>query len=264
MKQWWVLFKKEWLELLRSYKIFWLPIVFILLGLSQPIVLYYLSDILQMYGDLPAESVISIPNQSSVEVLSATISGQFDQIGLLILVLGLMGMVAAERNSGIMSLILVRPVSYSHYITSKWAAACFITVISLFLGYTGATYYTTILFGKVAIFECITSFLLFALWFVFVATLTLFFSTLFKNTSIVAALSMVILIALKFLTSFIPKWMYWSPARLVEHGIYILQTGSVGEYFIINIVSAVLIIIIILAVTVFYLKQVVLQKSEAS
>ncbi|WP_025027803.1 ABC transporter permease [Caldalkalibacillus mannanilyticus] len=262
MKQWLVLFKKECLEYIRNYKILWLPLVFVLLGFSQPITLYYLPDILQKYGDLPQESVILIPNQSSVEVLAATVSGQFDQIGILVLVLGFMGMVVTERNNGIMSLTLLRPIPYSYYITAKWAATTSLTILSLFIGYLGATYYTTILFGEVNTFTIITSFVLFILWFIFVITLTLLFSTLFKNISVVAAISMVTIITLKLITSLIPNWMHWSPARLVEHGVYFLKTGNAGEYLFLNIASVMLLIVITLVLNVICLKKVVLPRME--
>jgi len=37
-----ILLKKEWLEMLRSYRIVWLPLLFILLGISDPLTNYYM------------------------------------------------------------------------------------------------------------------------------------------------------------------------------------------------------------------------------
>ena len=37
-----VLMKKEYVQMLRDFKVIWLPIVFIFLGATQPIVTYYL------------------------------------------------------------------------------------------------------------------------------------------------------------------------------------------------------------------------------
>ena len=45
-----VLIKKEYVQMLRDFKIIWLPIVFIFLGATQPIVTHYLPSILEALG----------------------------------------------------------------------------------------------------------------------------------------------------------------------------------------------------------------------
>lgn len=45
-----VLIKKECVQMLRDFKIIWLPIVFIFLGATQPIVTHYLPSILEALG----------------------------------------------------------------------------------------------------------------------------------------------------------------------------------------------------------------------
>lgn len=47
MRSFWTLYSKEMLETLRSYKLVWIPIVFIILGIMQPLVTYYMRDILE-------------------------------------------------------------------------------------------------------------------------------------------------------------------------------------------------------------------------
>ena len=53
--------KKEISQMTREYKIIWLPIVFILLGLTQPIMMYYLPVILQSVGGV--EGIIIDPTK---------------------------------------------------------------------------------------------------------------------------------------------------------------------------------------------------------
>lgn len=45
-----ILIKKECVQMLRDFKIIWLPIVFIFLGATQPIVTHYLPSILGALG----------------------------------------------------------------------------------------------------------------------------------------------------------------------------------------------------------------------
>lgn len=45
-----VLAKKEFVQMVREFKVIWLPLVFIFLGLTQPVVSYYLPSILKALG----------------------------------------------------------------------------------------------------------------------------------------------------------------------------------------------------------------------
>lgn len=53
MRSAWVLYRREMLEMARSYKLIWIPVVFILLGIMQPLTTYYLPEILKASGDVP-------------------------------------------------------------------------------------------------------------------------------------------------------------------------------------------------------------------
>ncbi|CAM5220807.1 ABC-2 type transport system permease protein OS=Ureibacillus acetophenoni OX=614649 GN=SAMN05877842_11045 PE=4 SV=1 [Ureibacillus acetophenoni] len=144
MKKWFVLHRKEWLEMTRNYKVIWIPLVFVLFGLMQPITSYYMPEILKNASNLPEGSIIQIPTPSSGEVLAQTL-GQFNQIGVLVLVLAFMGIVSSERKSGMLKAILVKPVSFSSYITAKWMSAVLLSFGAIFLGMIASWYYTVLL-----------------------------------------------------------------------------------------------------------------------
>lgn len=55
MRSAWVLYRKEMLEMTRSYKLIWIPVVFIILGIMQPLTTYYLPEILKASGDVPQD-----------------------------------------------------------------------------------------------------------------------------------------------------------------------------------------------------------------
>ena len=54
-----VLFQKEWRENVRNFKILWIPLVFILFGISEPLTNYYLSQILNAVGNMPEGTCFS-------------------------------------------------------------------------------------------------------------------------------------------------------------------------------------------------------------
>ncbi len=62
MNRFTVLMKKEWLDAKRSYKILWLPVVFIFLGMLQPLSSFYLPEILKVASGLPDGMAITLPS----------------------------------------------------------------------------------------------------------------------------------------------------------------------------------------------------------
>ncbi|QKG84717.1 ABC transporter permease subunit [Kroppenstedtia pulmonis] len=259
MKLWWVMFRKEWKEMMKSYKLLWMPVAFALLGMIQPLTSYYMSDILRYFGDLPEGTTFDIPMPTASEVMVSTLSGQFNQVGMLILVMASMGLVASERSAGIASMLLVKPISYASYVTSKWAGGLALTWLSFGLGYLSCWYYTTLLFGDLPTAASIQAFLLYGLWLSFICTVTTAFSTLLKNSGAVAAVSLLIVIAVAGGTSILPGWMSWSPARHLDHSISVLTEGTVGSHFLLSLVSTagVMIALMALAILMFRRKELV-------
>lgn len=256
MSQWFVLFKKEWVEMSRNFKLLWMPLVFILLGIMQPVTSYYLPQILEAAGELPEGAVMEIPVPSSPEVLVGTL-GQYSQIGVLVLALGFMGIIAGERSSGVVGMILVKPVSFTSYITAKWLSAVLLTGISFFLGMIASWYYTNLLIGDIAFSTLLNGSLVYFVWLAFLVTVTVLFSSFLKSSGIVAFVTIVSALLLSAITSLLSKWMTWSPANLSSHSYSIFMTDSVGDHFALALtVSLALVIgLLLLASQIFSKKE---------
>lgn len=216
MKTVWVLFRKEMLELTRNYKMIWMPIVFILFGLTEPLTAFYLPDIIHSVGDLPEGTVISIPTPSSEEVLLSTIS-QFSTFGVLIIVLGFMGMIAGERKSGNAVMVLVKPVSYAAYIYSKWMAAFVLVWVSYGLGMISSWYYIHVLFNGIGITAIVQGFLVYGLWLTFILTMVVFFSSLVKTSGLAGFVTIGITLLLTVVSGYMTKTLKWSPGQLSNY-----------------------------------------------
>jgi ABC-2 type transport system permease protein len=256
MSQWLILFKKEWLEMSRNFKLLWMPLVFILLGIMQPVTSYYLPQILKAAGELPEGAVFDIPMPSSAEVLVGTL-GQYSQIGVLVLALGFMGIIAGERSSGVAGMILVKPVSFTSYITAKWLSAVILTGISFFLGMLASWYYTKLLIGDIAFSTLLNGSLVYFVWLAFLITVTVLFSSFLKSSGIVAFVTIIIAILLSAITSLLSKWMTWSPANLSGHSYSIFMTESAGDHFtlVLTVSLALIIGLLILATQLFSRKE---------
>lgn len=254
MTQWMVLYRKELKEMVRNYKFLWIPIVFILLGVMQPVSAYYLPEILDKFGNLPEGTILEMPTPTGAAVLIDVLSN-YGTLGVLILVLGAMGIVSAERQSGVASIVMVKPVPYSSYILSKWAGLLTITFISLFIGYLASWYYTSLLIETVAFDRILQSVLIYSIWLVFVVTLTLYFSTIMKGTGSVAFITIFVVFAISTVTSILSKYMKWSPATMTEYAAEGLLSAELNSSFLLAFITTIFIIIMVLILSIQIFKR---------
>ncbi|MHA0858439.1 ABC transporter permease [Paenibacillus sp. CMAA1364] len=212
MKGIWLLYQKEMLEMSRSFRLLWIPIVFAILGIMQPIVSLYMPEIMKMSGGVPPEMFSLYVVPSSAEVMIQVLS-QYSSLGILILVLAGMNSVSGERYGGTAELLMVRPISYVAIIISKWLAQCTQVLLAFGLGYATAFLYTYQMIGSLSWSSSLLSFGLYGLWLVLAVTLTLLFSTLLRGAA-AAFVTLSILACLSLLYGVLPSWFTWSPARL--------------------------------------------------
>lgn len=248
MSQWKTLFQKELVEMWRNFKWIWVPITFILLGVKEPLSSYYLPQIIDSLGGLPKGAVIKIPTPSSAEVLVQGLS-QYTTIGVLIIVLTTMGILAGERKSGVAAMILVKPVSYSSFVTAKWAGSLLLMLSSFLVGYFSTWYYTGILFEWIPIADFFQSFFYYGLWFTLVLTLVIFFSASLLNPGMAAFLSLAVVIVVSLISSSFSNWLKWSPVQLIDYANKLLVTGDLSEDILPTVLIALICIVILLIIS---------------
>lgn len=254
MTQWTVLYRKEMMEMVRNYKILWIPIVFILLGVMQPVSAYYMPEILDTFGGLPEGTILEMPTPTGAEVLMQVLSN-YGMLGVLILVLSAMGVVSSERQSGVAGMVMIKPVPYSSYILSKWAGLITITLISLFIGYLASWYYTSLLIETVAFDRTLQSAVIYSIWLVFVITLTLFFSTLMKGNGSITFITILVVFAFSTITTILEKYMKWSPATMTKHSGQVLLSRELATNFWLAFIITMAIIIVLLLSSIQIFKQ---------
>ena len=224
MQQFKALFLKEWRESVRSFKLLWIPLVFILLGISDPIMNYFMEDILKAVGNMPEGFMMTLPEFQPADLLMAS-TGQFQSIGLLVLIAAYIGIFSRERQNGTATLIYVRPVSFTAMYMSKWMVASIIAMISAIAGYAGSMYYTALLYGTVDWMKFFAMLGTYCLWLLFVMAVTVAMSAAF-NTSIAAAVTIVIISLGLFIDSLFGGFWSVTPWKLANYGLALL-TDSV-------------------------------------
>lgn len=224
MQQFKALLLKEWRESVRSFKILWIPLVFVLLGISDPLMNYFMEDILQAVGNMPEGFMMTMPELQPADLLFATTS-QFQTIGLLVLIAAYIGTFSRERQNGTATLIYVRPISFTALFFSKWIVASVMAIISAVAGYAGSMYYTALLYGTVDWMKFSAMIGTYCVWLMFVMALTVAMSAAFQ-TAVAATLTIVILPLGLLVDAIIGAFWKVTPWKLVQYGTALL-TDSV-------------------------------------
>lgn len=115
-----ILTKKEYVQMFRDFKVIWLPLAFMFLGATQPVVTYYLPSILASLGGNQGITIDPLMiQQDGAQVMAATLGSQFDQLGIMIVVISMMGIIQSDKANGMLDFILTRPVKVGSYIGGK-------------------------------------------------------------------------------------------------------------------------------------------------
>ncbi|ETP69237.1 ABC-2 type transport system permease protein [Planococcus glaciei] len=230
MTQFNVLLKKEWRENFRNYKVFWIPIVFILFGIIEPVTNYFMPQILDSVGNLPDGAVIEIPPPEPEEILVA-VMGQYQLIGILVLVLAYMGSVAGERKNGTATLLYVRPLSYRSYFLSKWILASAVGMLSVWSGLLAAYYYTFLLFERVDFTKFLKFGATYSLWILLIVSLVLLMSAVLPNAGLAAAGSLLLIFVFQLIDGLLGTYWTVSPLKIPGYAAQWLLDGPKPEDF---------------------------------
>lgn len=250
MSQYSVLLVKELRDAWRSFKFLWIPLVFVLLGVSDPIINYYMEDILNSVGNLPEGFEMIFPEFTPAEILAASTS-QFQSIGIILLVAIYASSISRERQNGTATLLYVRPLSYTALFLSKWTVAVFISIVSVAAGYGASMYYTVVLYGKVnpvSFFQMISTYFL---WLILAMSITLCMSAMVK-ASFASMLSIILVAVGLFVDSLVGSFWSISPFKLGNYGLLFLTDGPDQSDFIGTVILSVAIIIVCIVLGILF------------
>ena len=87
----------------------------------------------------------SMATQNGGEVLASTLGSQFDQLGLMILVISMMGTIQTDKANGMLAFILTRPVTITSYVGGKIVSNYVMVACSVTIGYVTSYLYVNFL-----------------------------------------------------------------------------------------------------------------------
>lgn len=225
--QWFTIFKKEILEDWRNFKWIWVPLVFIVICIMDPLSTYYLPQIIDAVGGMPEGAVFEVPAVQPEQAIMMSLA-ELSMFGVLVIVAISMAVIAGgERKSGVAELILVKPVSYFTYISAKWAAKGLLVFTSYLIGMLASWYYVNLLYGEITAGQFVSLFFFYLVWLIFVISLTIFYNTVVKIPGLVLTLSVVTIMGMSAINQIFGHHMSWFPNSISGHITEMLMVNKI-------------------------------------
>ena len=130
------LLRKELLEQWRTLRLPVIAMIFLLVGLSSPLLARFTPEILKAVGG--EQFTISIPTPTAADSIDQ-LAKNLGQFGGLIAVLLAMGAVATEKERGTAALLLTKPVSRAAFLVAKLVAIGLTLAVSVAVATAGAS-----------------------------------------------------------------------------------------------------------------------------
>jgi len=217
------LLRKELLEQLRTYRLIIVGGVFLFFGITTPLLLKYLPEIIKLAG----ESVpVEIPPPTAAEAL-IEYAGTIGQVGVLVAVLVAMGSVANERSRGTAVMTLSKPVTRAAFVGAKWAAASVTFLVSLLAASLVCLGYTVWLIGPAGAGGFAGQNLLIALFLLFCLAVTIYFSSLLRSSLAAGGVAIALIIA-QAAVSAVPGIGDFLPGKLLAWGNNLVNGNGAG------------------------------------
>ncbi|MBK3497243.1 hypothetical protein JFL43_20920 [Viridibacillus sp. YIM B01967] len=251
-----VLMKKEYSQVLRDFKVIWLPLVFVFLGATQPIMTYYLPVILEVLGGTQGISIDpTMIEQTGGQVLAATLGSQFDQLGIMIIVIAMMGLIQSDKSSGMLAFILTRPVTVSSYIGGKLVFNYLLVSVSVGIGYFISLLYIHFLFTSVELSQLIGALLCYLVWVLFSVSFITMLSAVLNSQALIAIVGIITLLICRMLVGLHPMLDAVNPAGMSQHAMNLLISGSIGANLSINLLVTIIWVLLTVIITHYWILQ---------
>jgi len=219
-----VLLAKELRESLAGGRALIAAAVFMLSGISGPVLTHLLPALLAHSST--SSITIRVGKQTVVDAIDSYLSNMA-QLPMLACILLAMNAVAEERARGVCALILSRPVSRTAYLLAKLTAYGLVLGGALLLGAIAAFYYIAVLFTDARLGPYVLVNLGLASALLDVLAITLLCSTLLRSGVAAGGVAFVLFIALSTLPGLWSPLGAWLPTNITDHA-HALLSGAWG------------------------------------
>jgi len=250
-----VFMAKEFVENLRTKRIFALVCVFVFIALLSVITARFMGEIfgamLSAEGTVPFTIVMPDPVWTDSY---AQLYSNLAEMGAIIFIVLFMGAILREKTSGTIDLMMAKGLSPTVFVMAKFGIAALLTLAALFVTVLITYVYTLVLFdygGQLG--NIVYSAVPFAVFILMILSMTLMWSAIAKSTAISAVLGFVSFTIVRLL-DLLPTVGRFMPGRLLGHGAR-LSAGADVDYLLIHIAGAVVITVVSLWICVYVVRH---------
>ena len=215
-----MLTRKELRENLATYRMLIAAAVFLIAGISGPLLTHMLPDLLR--GSSSGNLTIIVGKQTVVDAVNAYLSNMA-QLPMVVAILLAMGAVAEERKHGGGAMILSRPIGRSAYLLAKFTGYSLVLLGALVLGAIAAFYYIALLFAGAQPGPFLAINLGLAATLLDVVAITLLCSTLLRSGVAAGGSAFVLFIVLSTLPGLWSPLGVWLPTSITGHAQALLS-----------------------------------------
>ena len=218
-----VFLSKEFQEIFRTWRIFILPSIMVVVGLLSPVLAKIMPDIIGSAASSQPGVVMELPTPTTMDAY-LTFSKNLFQIVTIAVVIAMAGAVVGERKSGTAILMLTKPLSREGFVLAKVLSNWALLLGSTVAGAVACWAVTQVFFANEFADRFAAMTALWALMAVlFVAAVTLF-SVVLNSQSGAAGAGLGLFLAMAILSGWEPARDF-SPAGLMSLGNRVL-TGQ--------------------------------------
>ena len=232
MKQFMILFKKDFTELYRTKKILIIGVIFILFALASPVIASMLPQLftaIEVGGEMIE---IDVPDPTIVDSQIQFISN-VTQICVFTMIIALGGLIVRERRKGLYNNLLNNGVKKSNFILSKIITQVIVITGIYIVSVLLFNIYNYVLFDNFIVEHSIKSFLAVYVYLLFVISFVNFFSVISKSATLGVVLSFMTMILINIFSFF--RFGNYMPAHLISRATQMFNASWYLDGFCMNI-----------------------------
>ena len=205
---------KETKEIIKTYRVWVIPVIFLFIGFSAPASAKFMPEILN--SQLESQNVIvKLPEPSAAQAFSQYFKN-LTQIGLLAVILLSAGLIAEEKTSGVLVQVVSKPIKRSVIVVAKWLVHGCWLIFSFAFGALGCYLYTVALFGHVKVSHFLAANLIFLLYMILIFSLSVAASAALRSQIAAGGVALAGFFFLTIIGAFDQSYVRNSPAALSD------------------------------------------------
>ncbi len=174
-----ILLRKELLESIRSYRMLIWAVVCAFFGILSPVAAYYMPNVLEYLGS--SQNMVFVVSQVTYTDALEQYIKNFTQIGSIIIIFLTMGLVAAEKEDGLLQFLWVRPISAAVILLAKAISLVCMVFLGLCLATVLTSIYTIYLFKAFPVMLFVQSNVFLLLYLLVIGCISLSFSAMLNK-----------------------------------------------------------------------------------